>query len=213
MSRLEGVLINRRASHVELRASRQNAHAAGLFITSGEELKAKLDAINADVEVLDQDQEAYRLTAQAGINDRFSSGKCTGKISPTTGYNDCITDTDIKFQAWYGSFTAFKAEWQAFLASDPSFWDNSAADAKASRLKVLRSDYERITKRKLALSATPTEAPGGSFFGGGSETAQTLNSIVWLVGLGFAFFIFTTVAAPLLGGAARTKEQWRQLRS
>lgn len=225
MNRLEGMLINRRAGIVRLRHDRMNGVApilnahAGWWVTdyvatSKEEFRAKTDAISADLHVLDQDQQAYALTGQAEINSKYSSGKCTGKISPTTGVNDCLSDADIKFQTWYQAFNLFKDEWNAFLAGDPGPSDDGVANQKALRLKSLREDYERISKRKLAVSAAPKEEAGGSFFGsGGSETAQTLNSIVWLVGLGFAFFIFTSVAAPLLGGAARTKEQWRQLRN
>jgi hypothetical protein len=217
---LEGMLINRRAGLVELRALRLNAHvgfdAWDWISTSSEEFQAKISAIGANLEVLDQDQEAYRVVVQSEINRKISSGQCQNKINPSTGFNDCLSGSAIKFQAWFSAFSRFKQDWNGFLATDPGPSDDSLASSFGQRLKQLRTDYEKISGRKLAVSAAATEAPGGGLFGGAGgvgETAQTLNSIVWLVGLGFAFFIFTTVAAPLLSGAAKTKEQFRQLRS
>lgn len=222
MNRLQGQLINRRASIVQLRALRAetglNAHIAGWWVTdwvvnSQEDFDALVSAINADLSTLDEDQEAFRLVGQAGINDRIKNGKCYNKISPTTGFNDCLSASDIKFQAWYGAFNGFKEEWQNFLANNPGPSDTSVAKQKALRLSVLRSDYEKISKRKLAVSAAPKESPsGGGGFGGLGGSADSLNSLVWIVGIGFAFFVVMTALAPLLAATARTKEQFRQVR-
>lgn len=222
MNSFQGALINRRADIVRLRDERMvlrapQAHTAGWWVTdwivtSKEDFKAKIDAISADLAILDEDQKSFALVGQADINNRIQTGQCTGKISPATGYNDCLSDVNIRFQAWFQAFNIFKNEWEEFVAADPGPSDDSVANQKALRLKKLREDYERITKRKIAVTPAPGQAPSGGLFGGAGDTAQSLNTLVWLVGFGFAFYIFTLVAAPLLGGAARTKEQFRQLR-
>lgn len=214
---LEGMLINRRAGLVEQRALRLDAHvgfdAWDWISTSSEQFQAKISAISSNLEVLDQDQEAYKAVIQADISRKITSSQCQNKINPATGFNDCLSDSAIKFQAWLSAFNTFKRDWNNFLATDPGPSDDSLASSYGQRLKQLRTDYERISKRKLAVSAAATEAPsGGGLFGSGGNPADSLNSIVWLVGIGFAFFIFMTAVAPLLSASARTKEEFRRLR-
>jgi len=127
----------------------------------------------------------------------------------------------------YLSDLGFYDAWELQYGKWLTWWVNKidstyvCADAEYAQTEAFRQELTDWQKRAEAQAGIksigvdkPKDAPTGGGGGGSlSDVSQLLTSVVWLVGLGFGFYILTSVMAPLLSGAAKTKEEYKRLRA
>jgi hypothetical protein len=120
------------------------------------------------------------------------------------------------FDAWelqYGKWVTWWADKigaLAYVCSDAEY-----AQTEAFRQEL--TDWQKRAESQAGLKSIaidkPKDAPTGGGGGSLSDASQLLKNVVLLVGLGFGFYILTSVMAPLLSGAAKTKEEYKRLRA
>lgn len=177
-------------------------------------ITAKKNAINADELALEQSSKAYYDKAAAAKKDRLSKGTCTGSINPSTGYNDCLTNEEIRFVQWKTQFTQWQFDFNAYTSGGISIANSGQLDTFDDRLKVLRKSFQEITGATLPVPSNPSDpGPLGGLGGGGAPGASlfdTLERLVWVGGiLLIGYFGFVYILPAFLGAGATARSARR----
>jgi hypothetical protein len=193
------------------RASVRGGALVGAYYTEGS-VTAKKNAVDQDYLALDQAQSAYYKTVVTAQKDRLAKGSCTGAISPTTGWNDCLTADEIKFVQWRTQFSAFTFDWNAYKAGGVYVGNSGKLDDFDDRLKALRASFESISKVALPVPTNPSDpgilGGGGGGGGGGGSTSifDTLSRLIWIGGiLVIGYFAFVYIVPAFLGAGTSTR--------
>lgn len=205
----------------------------GGYVALDLDLRTKLeskwgkDTFVASGKIGDPSLSSTKAFAPAGYITTYEVAPTKAASVSAAQMSDFLTDK-LFYDGWRLQYVKWLTYYANFLQDNylpgggvPGLgWFSADAEyAKIEAYRVELADWQKRAEAALGVKTVVVDKPkqpenkGGGGIGGFGEIGGTLNALVWLVGIGFGFYILMTVAAPLLSGAAKTKEEYKRLRA
>jgi len=137
-------------------------------------------------------------------------------VIPADRLADYKSDREF-YASWDGALGGWRSYYVSLLSKSlaPGWLEASGEHDKVVSYDVIHRDWQKLASDRGIQTTTPPAPPQTDEFGNPLDGFSGLmKNLVWIVGAGVGFYVFTMFIAPaLLGGAARTKEGYRQVRA